>query len=370
MSGLFVENQGPNWKKILYHAKSAFAVLLSITVLVTLGWLGYRTVRNAYLDYKSEDDYLAVQGEEVVFSVPKGASVNQIGELLVEDEIVKSAKAWRSATGKLGPDATFQAGRFKLRQQMPAAAAAAILSDPTKMIRVMVTIPEGLRMTDQWPLVTKAIPQIKQAQLEALAKNPKALGLPAWAGNKPEGFLFPETYEVDDSPTAQELMAAQVNQFKTVSGKLNFEERAKSLGLTPMQTLIIASIAEKEVRDEELPMVTGVIMNRLKAGMPLQMDSTVMYALNIKGRLTTTNEERDTKHPYNTYVNKGLPPGPISNPGEKALAAALNPTKHDYLYFVVIDPSTGENAFAKTFEEHKANVAKFQAWCQAHQGEC
>nr|WP_242681136.1 endolytic transglycosylase MltG [Tessaracoccus sp. SD287] len=367
---MFVENQGPNWKKILYHAKSAFAVLLSIAILVTIAWVGYRTVRNAYLDFKSEDDYLTVQGEPVQFAVPKGASVSEIGLMLVDEDIIKSKKSWDSAVAKLGPDATFQAGRFPLHKQMPAAEAAAILSDPTKVIRIMVTIPEGLRMSDQWPLVTKAIPQIKQADLEALGKNPKSLGLPAWAGNKAEGFLYPETYEVDDSPTATELMTAQVAQFTKVTTELNFADRAKSLNLTPLQVLTIASIAEKEVRDEELPMVTGVIMNRLKAGMPLQMDSTVMYALNVKGRLTTTDAERATDHPYNTYKVKGLPPGPISNPGQKALAAALNPASHDFLYFVVVDPSTGENAFAKTFEEHQRNVAKFQAWCQANPGEC
>ena len=370
MSGLFVENQGPNWKKILYHAKSTFAVLLSIAVLVTIGWLGYKTVRDAYLDYKSTDDYLSVQGEPVEFSVPNGASVNQIGEMLVEVDIIKSQKAWKSAVAKQGADATFQAGRFKLNKQMPAAEAAAILSDPTKVIRIMVTIPEGLRMTEQWPLVTKAIPQVKLASLQALGKNPKSLGLPAWAGNKAEGFLFPDTYQVDDNPTAAELMTAQVGQFKKVSAELNFEDRAKTLGLTPMQALTIASIAEKEALDDDMAMVTQVFYNRIAKKMPLQSDATVVYANNVKGRLTTTDKERALKSPYNTYLYPGIPPGPISNPGKVALNAALNPTKHDYLYFVVVDPSTGETEFNTTLDAHNKSVAKFQAWCQANTGKC
>ncbi|MGD8213641.1 endolytic transglycosylase MltG [Aestuariimicrobium sp. Y1814] len=370
MSGLFVENQGPNWKKILYHAKSAFAVLLSVAVLVGMGWFGYKTVRDAYLDYKSEDDYLSVQGEPVVFTVPQGASVNQIGALLVEEEIIKSEKAWKSAVAKLGAEPTFQAGRYNLNQQMPAAAAAAILSDPNEVIRVMVTIPEGLRMTDQWPLITKAIPEIKQADLEALGKDPKALGLPAWAGNKAEGFLYPETYQVDDTPTAQELLTAQVAQFTKVTTELNFEDRATSLGLTPMQALTIASIAEKEAIGTDMAMVTQVFYNRIAKNMPLQSDATVVYANNIKGRLTTTDEERAVDSPYNTYKYPGIPPGPIGNPGQEALTAALNPTQHDYLYFVVVDPSTGETEFNTTFEGHERSRAKFLAWCQANQGKC
>ena len=225
-------------------------------------------------------------------------------------------------------------------------------------------------MTEQWPLVTKAIPQVKLASLQALGKNPKSLGLPAWAGNKAEGFLFPDTYQVDDNPTAAELMTAQVGQFKKVSAELNFEDRAKTLGLTPMQALTIASIAEKEALDDDMAMVTQVFYNRIAKKMPLQSDATVVYANNVKGRLTTTDKERALKSPYNTYLYPGIPPGPISNPGKVALNAALNPTKHDYLYFVVVDPSTGETEFNTTLDAHNKSVAKFQAWCQANTGKC
>lgn len=376
MSAMFVENRpqgsGPNWKKIAYHAKSTFAVLLSIGVLVAAGWFGYRAVHGAYLDWKSTDDYLGPGGDEVVVTVPRGASVNQIGWMLVDDDIIKSKKAFDKAVRNLGDKAKFQAGQFALKKQMPAQEAVNILGDPSKRVVKKVTIPEGLRMTFQWPLVTKALPTIKEKDLQAAARNTKALGLPAWAKapNLPDGFLFPETYEVDDTPTAAELMKQQVAQFNRVTTELNFEDRAKTLKLTPMQALIIASIAEKEIKGDELPMVTGVFMNRLAQGMPLQSDATVIYANNIKGRLTTTDKERALKSPYNTYSVKGLPAGPISNPGKAALSAALNPTKHDYLYFVVVDPSTGKTEYNTTLDGHNKSVAKFQAWCQAHEGEC
>lgn len=372
MSGPFIENPGPNWQKIIYHGKSAFAVLLSIAVLVGMGVFAYQKVNGAYVSWKAEDDYLGAGGAEVIITVPKGASVSQIGYQLIDEDVVKSKKAWDKAVRKAGDKAKFEAGRFKLRKQMPAAEAVKVLADPANMIRVRVTFPEGLTMSEQWDRVPKAVPQIKVKDLQAASKQPAKLGLPAWATNpnKPEGFLFPETYEVDDTPTAQELLAQQVKQFTTVTTELNFEDRAKTLKLTPMQVLIIASIAEKEVKGKDLPAVTGVFMNRIKKGMPLQSDATVIYANGIKGRLTTTDKERQINSPYNTYKVKGLPPGPISNPGEAALNAALNPTKHDYLYFVVVDPSTGKTEFNKDLAGHEKSVKKFQAWCQAHKGQC
>lgn len=372
MSGLFVDNQGPNWKKVWYHAKSTFAVLLSITVLVTIGWLGYKTVRDAVNDYRSTEDYISVDPEEVVFTVPRGASVSQIGLKLVNEDIIKSKKAWDKALRGLDENAKFEAGRFPLRKHMPAKDAVAVLSDPSKSIRVMATIPEGYTMAEQWPLIAKAVPQIKVADLQKAAKNTKALGLPAWAKapNNPEGFFFPETYEVDDSPTATELLKAQVAQFNKVTTELNFEDRAKSRKLTPMQVLVMASLIEREAKGDDMAMVAQVFYNRLDKKMKFQSDATVIYANGIKGRLTTTDKERALKSPYNTYHAEGLPPGPISNPGKEAMNAALNPKKHDFLYFVVTDPSTGKTEYAKTFDEHKKNVAKFLAWCDAHPGKC
>ena len=113
-----------------------------------------------------------------------------------------------------------------------------------------------------------------------------------------------------------------------------------------------------------------VVYNRLAKPMPLQMDSSIHYITQKRGTVTTTDKERALKSPYNTYHAEGLPPGPISNPGKEAMNAALNPKKHDFLYFVVTDPSTGKTEYAKTFDEHKKNVAKFLAWCDAHPGKC
>lgn len=117
-------------------------------------------------------------------------------------------------------------------------------------------------------------------------------------------------------------------------------------------------------------MVSAVIMNRLEQGMPLQMDSTVHYALQDFAKVTTTAKDREVDSPYNTYLNKGLPPGAISNPGQAALAAASAPADTDALFFVTVDLESGETRFAATLEEHNVNVAVFQQWCQANEGRC
>ncbi len=373
MSGLFVDNEGKkfNWKKVGYHARSAFAVLLAISVLVGMGWGGYKLVNNAYIAYKTTDDWLGDEGKaDIVVEVPKGSGTIEVGYILVEEGVIKSIKAWRKAVADSPKDVVIQAGRYQLRTEISAEAALAMLGDSKNVVRTKVTLPEGLTMSEQWDIVTKKT-TIKLADLQAVAKNPAKIGLPGYAKNNPEGFLFPDTYVVDDNPTAAELMSAQVTQFNRVAASVNLEARAKALGFTPYEILVIASLAEKEVHTEkDLKLVAGVIMNRLKAKQKLELDSTVIFASGKKGKLTTTDEDRKSKSPYNTYVHAGLPPGPISNPGKLALEATLNPTKSDYLFFVVIDPATGETAYSKTFAEHQQNVKKFQAWCQAHPGQC
>lgn len=371
MTGLFVENddQGPA-AKIGHRAKGWVAVLISLAVLVGGGWLVADKVAGAWNDFNSTEDFTGNGTDAIVVTIPKGSSLTTIGDLLVKDGVIKSQKAWRAAADEVSNANEIQAGRFNLKKQLPAKTAMTMLLDPKNIVRVTVTIPEGLRMTDQWPLIEKAT-GVTVKSLQDAAKDPKALGLPAWAKNNPEGLLYPETYNVDTDPTAAEVMSMQVKQFIKVSGELKLEQTAKSLKLTPEQVLTIASIIEKESGDPKYqPQVASVIYNRLAKDMKLELDSTVIFANNVKGQLTTTDEQRANPSPYNTYVHPGLPPGPISNPGESALTAALHPAQTDFLYFVAVNPKTGETKFAKTAEEHNKNVAQFQQWCQANKGVC
>src|SRR5690606_16365559 len=168
-----------------------------------------------------------------------------------------------------------------------------------------------------------------------------------------------------------DLLKRMVAEFNRGAKDIKLEDRASSLGLTPLELVTVASIVEREAgsaNPDDRARVARVIVNRLAQDMPLQMDSTVHYAVNDYATTTTTDEQRAVDSPYNTYKHKGLPPGPIAAPGRAALEAATSPAAGDWLYFVTVNLDTGETRFAVTYEEHEANVALFQQWCQANPG--
>jgi UPF0755 protein len=236
-----------------------------------------------------------------------------------------------------------------------------VLVNPKNLIQARVTVPEGSRIKD----VTKAIVKhtdITAAQVRAALSKPAALGLPASAGGRVEGYLFPATYSVVPGETAQQLLKQMVAKTVEVTKSLDLDARASALGYSPEQVLTMASILEYEgSRKADLPKIARVFYNRLDDGMALQSDATVAYANNLSGTVWTTQAQRDNPSPYNTYVHTGLPPGPIGSPGERTLEAALNPAQGDWLYFVPINLETGETAFASTLAEHNANVARWFA---------
>jgi UPF0755 protein len=254
--------------------------------------------------------------------------------------------------------------------------AIAMLIDLHNKVVKRVVVREGLRFTAAVKVLAKGT-GLTEDQFTAALKDPTKLGLPAYAANSPEGFLFPDSYEVADAPDALTVLKGMTAEYATVTASLNLETRAAALGMTPLQVLTVASLIEAEVnRADDRPKVARAIYNRLQGKtesgqiMKLQLDSTVIYANNLEGKLTTTNEQRALKSPYNTYVVDGLPPGPINAPGKAALEAALNPADGDWIYWVVVNPETGETKFGTTLAEHEKNVAEFQAWCQANKGKC
>jgi UPF0755 protein len=257
-----------------------------------------------------------------------------------------------------------------MKTQMRAIDALRLLINPgSSRIRAQFTVPEGLRLSAQIDVLAKGT-KIKRSNFQTALKKPKALGLPKYAKNRPEGFLFPDTYELTAESTATSTMQQMVTQYKAVAKEMQLEASAKKLKKTPYEVVTVASIVEKEVnREEYRAKVARVIYNRLAKDMKLQMDSTVTYAENLKGT-TTTAKQRQSRSPYNTYRYKGLPPGPIAAPGKAALQAAAQPENGKWLFFVTVNLDTGETKFATTEAEHDQNVAEFQAWCQANQGRC
>ncbi len=277
--------------------------------------------------------------------------------------VVKTAKAFADAAADNPASGNIQPGEYTLRKEMKASDAVTYLIDPANRTVPRVTIPEGRWKSEVFALLSKATGK-PVSDYETAAKDAAALGLPASAKGNVEGYLFPATYEF-----AKETSAAQ--QLKTMVQKAL--ETMTGLGITGdgiEQTVITASILEAEGRTTaDREKVARVLLNRIAQNQPLQLDSTVSYGVQ-KRALTTSDAERADKNPYNTYVNVGLPAGPIGNPGQSALEAAKNPADGPWLFFVTVNPTTGETKFASSLAEHDQYVKEFQAWCQANTGKC
>jgi len=377
VSDLFDEDGKVDGAEIGRRIKSGIAVLVALVVLIGGGWFAATKGYAKYMDWRQTDDYIGNGVDDVQITIPAGASLTDIGLTVVKADVVKSTKAFQSAAAKQAKSTAIQAGTYKMKTHLPAASAVARLIDPaTYKVVKRVLVREGLRVSAIVPVLAKGT-GLTEDQFNAVLKDPSKLGLPAYANNNPEGFLFPDSYEVADKPDALTILKTMTAEFATVAVSEDLANRATAMGMTPLQVLTVASIIEAEVnRPEDRPMVARAIYNRLQGktetGQPmkLQLDSTVIYANGGTGTLTTTDAQRALDSAYNTYKVDGLPPGPINSPGKSAIEAALNPADGTWIYWVVVNPQTGETKFASTDAEHQANVAEFQAWCKANAGKC
>ncbi len=224
---------------------------------------------------------------------------------------------------------------------------------PTSLV-----IPEGWRSGQIYEAVDKALALPVGSTKKSIAKA--GLKLPNDAeGNQPEGYLFPATYPLEKKSTPASLLSFMVN---TANQKFNgapVAAGAQRNAMNVYQAVTIASIVQAEAATKaDMGKVARVIFNRLERGMPLQMDSTINYALN-RATLKTSSSDTRVESPYNSYQRMGLPPTPIDNPGEDAMRAAINPPPGDWLYFVTVKP--GDTRFTANYEEHQRNVAEFNA---------
>jgi len=288
----------------------------------------------------------------------------------VDEGVVKSTKAWGQAVDSEERATSVQAGSYLMRKQMPAIDALRLLINPGgSRVRTRFTVPEGLRLSEQLTVLAKGT-KVKRSAYQAALRKPKNLGLPKYAKNKPEGLLFPETYELTAEATATSTLRQMVSQYKSVTRDIGFEASAKKIKQDPYDVLIVASIIEKEVNKEQYrAKVARVLYNRLAKDRKLELDSTVAYAEKLKTN-TTTPKDRRSRSRYNTYRYEGLPPGPISAPGKAALQAAAQPTKGKWLYFVTVNFDTGETKFATTEAGFNKIKAEFQTWCKSNPGRC
>jgi len=301
----------------------------------------------------------------VAVTIPAGANAGRIGTLLADKGVVDSATFFQlNATitnrrGKLRP------GNYRLRRGMSyGAAISALVQGPkAKVVKTIdINVPEGLSIREAAPKVDQGPLQgsyLKAARSARTLRKVHQLGAPKRVKTA-EGFLFPATYTLVDGAPARNLVDRQLAAFEDNFSKVDLSY-AKRKNLTRYDVLIIASMVEREAQlDSERPLVAAVIYNRLKEGMTLGIDATIRYYENNWSRPLRVSElERPS--PYNTRLNRGLPPTPIGNPGLASLKAAANPAHKDYLFYVRKPGDSGEHAFSSTDAQFERDVAKYQA---------
>ncbi len=343
------------------------AVLLALAVLVGGGFAAYSFGLSALKERLSPPpDYSGSGTGRVLVEVKSGQSSAEIGSDLKAKNVVKSAEAFTDAARDDARSVGIQVGFYELKQKMSAKSALAVLLKPSNRMRSVVTVPEGLRVDQIVDLLVKRT-KFTRKQFDRALARPAQLGLPSYAKGNPEGYLFPATYELAPNATPRSILSAMVQRYDAAVSDLGIEAKAKALGHSPHDVMTVASIVQAEGKlPRDFPKIARVLYNRLDKGQPLQLDTTIVYIFRTKGKLTTSAEQRSSDSPYNTYKHPGLPPTPISAPGEKAIAAALSPAQGSWLYFVTTDPSSGAMSFAVSYQDHLKNVAKFRAYCQAH----
>ncbi|MEV4352454.1 endolytic transglycosylase MltG [Actinoplanes sp. NPDC049596] len=358
--------------------KSGVAFLMAFVLLAVLGggvWFGYNKVK----DFFVAADYDGAGGEAVQVDIPKSATLTEIGNVLVDKDVVKSTKAFVNEADANPKGKNIQSGTYNMKKQMSAQNAVTLLLDPKSRVSKGVTIPEGKTANQVYDILAKATGK-KVDEFKAAAKDPLALGVPDFWFNRSnntkanvsvEGFLFPDTYEFDPKASATDMLTTMVTHFNNVAEETGFVEKAQSQrNLTPNEVLTVASLAQAEAGNkDDLGKVARVAYNRLYVGTPeipcgcLEFDVGINYYYQLTGKPTkpsgkmTTAELNDPKNPYRLHGKKGLTPTPINNPGRAAMEAALNPPKGDWFFFVAIDKQ-GHSAFAKTLAQHDANVQK------------
>ncbi len=350
--------------------KSFVALVLVLTVVGAIGtgiyFGGQELIDRGRELFGAPADYPGPGTGEVVVEIPAGATLTEMGKILEDAGVVASAGAFVDASDANSRSGQIQPGTYTLMSEMKAADVINAMLESTTVVGKIV-LPEGLRESQTVERIATEgsfDPAAVQAAVDAAP-------LPPYAEGDAEGFLFPATYDLMPESDPTSVVANIVNRFGQAAETVGLEAGAAARGLTPRQVVTIASIVQREVRNEgDMPMVAEVIYNRLAGacgpvvGQKLQMDSTVHYAINDYTSVFTSDAARATNSPYNTYLVNGLPPGPIASPGEAALSAALNPSNGGYCYFVAVNLDTGETRFAATGAEHEANVAELQAYCR------
>lgn len=307
-------------------------ISLILLIILAVGVFAYWTVGN---QARNPSDQLTKR-----FVIQKGDSIREIGISLKKEDLIKDPVVFFVYIRLYGQDKKIQAGEYRLSPSMRLAKIVEELQYGT--LDRWITIPEGYRAEEIASVLEKEIPSYEGSWRDVLNEN--------------EGYLFPDTYLIPRDAEIDMIVSIMRNNFNRKIQEIGLASNDKDLP----RIIILASLIEREaVTNEEKPLISGVINNRLRRGMALDIDATIQY---VKGRegawwpQITTDDYKNADSLYNTYLNPGFPPGPIANPGIEAIKAALKPQTHTYYFYIHSD---GKIYPARTVGEHQANIKKY-----------
>ncbi len=358
------------------------AVVVLVVVVVAAVFVGTRLWHTVF---GSGDDYTGGGKRDIVIQIQAGDSTTNVGETLQNQGVVRTVRAFVNAAHGNSKIDSIQPGFYRMRTEIPAADAVARLADPDNRVGRLV-IPEGRQLDDTTDMKTnrvnpgilslisratcvdldgnrRCVP-VQDLRVAATNSATAALSVPPWAvqpvtelgkdHRRIEGLIAPGTFNVDPSGSAESILAGLISAGAVEYMNSGLVDTAKTMGLSPYDILVVASLVQQESNTQDFPKVAQVIYNRLHAHHTLEFDSTVNYPLDRR-EVATSDADRAQRTPWNTYVSPGLPATAICSPGIDALHAAEHPQPGDWLYFVTID-AQGTTLFTKDYQQHLANI--------------
>ncbi|MFC0212525.1 endolytic transglycosylase MltG [Paenibacillus chartarius] len=349
--------------------RSAWRIVGAVLALLVLTAAGAATGLGLYVSQALRP--VPGTGHEIKVDIAPGSRPAQIAEVLETNGIIRDARIFTYYLKWKKEGSRFQAGAYALTPGMSLNDIIAKLNagDTIKAETLKLTVPEGFTVVQIAEKLAQTTGKPADDVLRLLDQPAPYTGsviaaIPEGAAIKHrlEGYLFPETYEFKLGTGPEEMIARMLAETEARIGSVaGWQERMQKLGFSLHQLLTVASLIEREVVvDEERPIVAGVIMNRLKMNMPLQIDATVQYLFD-KPKERVLEKDLQIESPYNTYLNPGLPPGPIASPSLASIEAALSPAETKYLFYVTKKDGSKGHLFAETYEEHKKNIAASKA---------
>jgi UPF0755 protein len=364
------------------RAMSVAALVVLIVVVVGAVFLGSRLWHTVF-GYGG--DYTGSGKQDLVIQIHAGDSTTAIGQTLHDHQVVATVRAFVDAARGNSSMSSIQPGYYKMRTEIPASDAVKRLTDPQNRVGKLI-IPEGRQLDDVADVKTNAVsegiftlisratcvlldgqrrcmsvPDLRQA---AGNDDPAALSVPVWAAQQVasmngdhrrlEGLIAPGTWDIDPSASPEEILATLIGGSADQYSHDGLLDTSHALGMSPYQILTVASLVQRESKPADFAKVARVIYNRLAVHQRLEFDSTVNYPLD-RQEVATTDADRASDTPWNTYVKEGLPATAICSPGAPAAAAAERPEPGDWLYFVTVDMQ-GTTLFTRDYQEHLANI--------------